>query len=103
MIGEFKTIVHPTDFSDASVEAFVHALRFALVAKSKLYLVHIAETDDPHEQDGFPHIRETLALWHLLDPNLAAAEVANRLGIRVDKSKRCKILIARGGSEDALV
>jgi len=48
----FQTIVHPTDFSDNSVEAFAHALRIALVMRSKLYFVHIAESE--YEQDGFP-------------------------------------------------
>ena len=81
----FQTIVHPTDFSDISVEAFAHALRIALITKSKLYLVHIAESENPGEQDGFPHVRQTLEQWHLLKANEPSAAVADKLGIKVAK------------------
>jgi len=85
MPHRFQTIVHPTDFSDLSVDAFAHALRIALVMRSKLYLVHIAESEDPGELDGFPHVRHALEQWHLLEANAASAEVADRLGIKVAK------------------
>ena len=81
----FQTIVHPTDFSDMSVEAFAHAFRIALVMRSKLYLVHIAESDYFGEQDGFPHVRHALEQWHLLDAKAGSAEVADKLGIKVAK------------------
>jgi nucleotide-binding universal stress UspA family protein len=79
----FQTIVHPTDFSDNSVEAFAHALRIALVMRSKLYLVHIAESE--YEQDGFPHVRHALEQWHLLNANEPPAAVSSKLGIKVAK------------------
>jgi len=41
MPHRFQTIVHPTDFSDASVNAFAHALRITLAMRGKLYLVHM--------------------------------------------------------------
>ena len=85
MPHRFQTIVQPTDFSDMSVEAFVHTLRIALVMRSKLYLVHVAESEYPGEQDGFPHVRHALEQWRLLEPNAASAEVANKLGIKVAK------------------
>lgn len=81
----FQTIVHPTDFSDISVEAFAHALRIALVMRSKLYLVHIAESDNADEDDGFPHVRHALEQWHMLNANETPAEVGNKLGIKVAK------------------
>jgi len=56
---------NPTDFSDTSVDAFAHALRIALETKSRLYLVHVAESEDPAEQDGLPHVRQTFEQWHL--------------------------------------
>jgi len=85
MPHRFQTIVHPTDFSDLSAEAFAHALRIALVTKSKLYLVHIAESENPGEYDGFPHVRQTLQQWRILKANEPAAEVAKKLGITVAK------------------
>ena len=81
----FQTIVHPTDFSEISVEAFVHALRIALVMRSKLYLVHIAESGYPDEQDGFPHVRHALEQWHLSNANETPAAVSQKLGIKVAK------------------
>jgi len=54
MLHRFPTIVHPTDFSDSSIEAFVCALLIRLLMRSKLYLVHVGESKDPHEDDGFP-------------------------------------------------
>ena len=41
-----RSIVHPTDFSDLSFAAFAHALRIALVAKSNLHLLHVAQEAD---------------------------------------------------------
>ena len=85
MSNSFQTIVHPTDFSDISVEAFAHALRIALITKSKLYLVHIAESKYSDEQDGFPHVRHALAQWQLLNENDPPAAVEEKLGIKVAK------------------
>jgi nucleotide-binding universal stress UspA family protein len=85
MPHHFQTIVHPTDFSDSSIEAFVHALRITLAIRGKLYLVHVAESKDPHEDDGFPHIRHALEQWRLLDGNATPAEVGSKLGIKVVK------------------
>ena len=35
------TVLHPSDFSEASQIAFVHALKIALIARSKLTLLHV--------------------------------------------------------------
>jgi Universal stress protein family len=70
-----QTIVHPTDFSDTSALAFAHALRIALAMRSLLYLVHVAETKYPEEYDGFPHIRQVLAQWQLMNESDPPAAV----------------------------
>jgi nucleotide-binding universal stress UspA family protein len=85
MPQRFKQIVHPTDFSDGSADAFAHALRIALATKSKLYLVHVAGSQYLDEQDGFPHIRSALALWRLLEENDPPDAVVQKLGIAVAK------------------
>ena len=82
MRNSFKTIVHPTDFSDASADAFAHALRIVLATRGKLYLVHVAESD--FFDDGFPHVRYTLALWKLMNENDSPAAIG-KLGIKVAK------------------
>lgn len=78
----FQTIVHPSDFSDASAHAFAHALRIVLATRGELYLVHVAESD--FVDDGFPHIRNSLALWRLMNENESPAAVG-KLGIKVSK------------------
>jgi nucleotide-binding universal stress UspA family protein len=79
-----RTIVHPTDFSDLSADAFAHALRVALAMKSRLYLVHIAGGDHgPYE--WFPHVRETLVRWGMLENGAPQSAVEPKLGIKVVK------------------
>ena len=82
MPNRFQTIVHPTDFSDASASAFAHALRIVLAMRGKLHLVHVADSQSAH--DGFPHIRQTLALWNLMEEDEPPAAVG-KLGIKVSK------------------
>ena len=61
-----EAIAHPTDFSEASAEAFAHALRLALDFRCRLDLLHVRSPDGDREWPSFPHVRETLALWELL-------------------------------------
>ena len=79
-----KIIVHPTDFSAPSDKAFAHALRIAIATRSKLYLVHVAESKYD-EYDGFPHIRRALAAWGLMNENDPPARAVGTLGIQVKK------------------
>ena len=78
----FQTIVHPTDFSDASAYAFAHALRIVLALRGTLYLVHVADSDS--FDDGFPHVRQALGLWNLMNEEESPAAVG-KLGIKVSK------------------
>jgi nucleotide-binding universal stress UspA family protein len=78
-------IIHPTDFSVQSMVAFAHALRISLAAKCKLYVVHIAERDDVDEWQSFPHVRELLVRWGLIDARATTAVVFRQLGIEVAK------------------
>jgi nucleotide-binding universal stress UspA family protein len=82
MSYDIRTIVHPTDFSDASATAFAHALRIVLAAKSALYLVHVTESDS--FEDGFPHVRQALSRWNLMNKD-ENPEAVGRLGIKVSK------------------
>ena len=81
---QFRTIIHPTDFSDASAEAFVHALRIALAAKARLYLLHVASGREDDVMD-FPHVRETLARWGLMSASEPPQAVQDKLGIGIAK------------------
>jgi nucleotide-binding universal stress UspA family protein len=77
------SILHPSDFSEASEVAFAHALKAALVARSRLTLFHVSADGDAEWTD-FPGVRQTLERWGLLPPNSPRSAVP-RLGIDVGK------------------
>jgi len=79
------SIMHPTDFSDASGNAFLHALRMSLTLKAKLYISHVADREDDDPWRAFPHVRQTLARWGLFDENEPPSQLAPKLGIEVLK------------------
>src|SRR4051812_44024754 len=80
----FRTIIHPTDFSAASQQAFAHALRIALAARGTLYILHVASGDGVAMEE-FPQVRATLARWGLLDANEPPSAIHERLGTRIAK------------------
>ena len=78
-----ESIFHPSDFSEASEIAFVHALRIALVTKAALTMLHV----DPgctSDWSDFPGVRSTLERWSLIARDSARSAVAD-LGIAVQK------------------
>jgi len=79
-----STVLHPTDFSNASADAFVHALKIALVAKAMLYILHVPSGGDDDVM-AFPHVRDTLARWGLMEADEPPQAVEARLGMRVAK------------------
>jgi len=83
-----KIIVHPTDLSFASQEAFAHALRIAVATKGVLHLLHIeeAEDDNPDDWNRFPHVREMLARWRMIDPKASREETFEALGVKFVKA-----------------
>lgn len=88
MAGPLMRIVHPSDFSRASLIAFAHALKIALQSKAELEVVHvghhkIGSAKDVHWSD-FPGVRATLARWQILPADAAVDEVA-KLGLRIKK------------------
>jgi nucleotide-binding universal stress UspA family protein len=82
-----RTVLHPSDFSEASLVAFAHALKVALISKSNLVLIHVSDSD---EADGakFPRVRETLERWKVLPADSARSAVVE-LGIDVAKVIGC--------------
>jgi len=78
-----RTVLHPSDFSEASLVAFAHALKAVLIAKGKLVLIHVSD-EDQREWTEFPGVRETLAHWKLLPAGSQRSAVAE-LGIDVVK------------------
>jgi len=77
------SIFHPSDFSEASEVAFVHALKAALVTRAKLSMLHVAANSNAEWQD-FPGVRDTLERWKLI-PKGSPKSVVGQLGIDVRK------------------
>jgi nucleotide-binding universal stress UspA family protein len=77
------SVLHPTDFSEASLTAFYHALKAALLTKSRLTLLNVSNDGAP-AWSAFPGIRETLERWQLLPPNSPKSAVGE-LGVRAEK------------------
>jgi nucleotide-binding universal stress UspA family protein len=82
---QISSIVHPTDFSEASAAAFIHALKIALTAKATLTVLHVAGARHADAWDQFPHVRRTLADWGLMNEHDTTAAIAERLGMNVCK------------------
>jgi nucleotide-binding universal stress UspA family protein len=81
-----QSIVHPTDFSPAGLDAFVHALRLAVAAKGQFYILHIEGDTEQPDWVQFPRVRETLAAWGMIAPDAPQSAVASELGLKVDKA-----------------
>jgi nucleotide-binding universal stress UspA family protein len=77
-------ILHPTDFSEASEVAFVHALKLALLTRGQLHLLHVSSEDAQVRWRNFPGVREALERWTVL-PAGSPPEAVGELGIDVEK------------------
>jgi nucleotide-binding universal stress UspA family protein len=79
------TIFHPTDLSEASFIAFVHALKIALLAQSELTILHAAPSGaDKVSWKDFPGVRQTLESWGEL-PEGSSTRAISELGMTVEK------------------
>jgi nucleotide-binding universal stress UspA family protein len=83
---KLESIFHPSDFSEASEVAFVHALKIALVAGAKLTILHVEASPGAEWQD-FPGVRDTLERWKLI-PKGSPKSAVGQLGIKAAKVLR---------------
>jgi nucleotide-binding universal stress UspA family protein len=90
-----QSVLHPTDLSESSLVAFHHALKAAMLSRSKLTLLHVS-SDGTSEWSQFPGVRETLERWGALPKGSPKAAVS-KLGI--DASK----IMSGGEPVDAVV
>ena len=91
-----RAVAHPTDFSQASASAFAHALRIALTAKCPLFIIHVSTDAATDDWASYPHIRQTLAQWGLMDERDSTAAIEQQLGIKVVKVELMPMDTARG-------
>ncbi len=83
-IRPIESIFHPSDFSEGSEVAFAHALKIALVAGSRLDILHVAEGGGEPAWTDFPGVREMLERWQVLPPN-SPREAVGSIGIDARK------------------
>jgi nucleotide-binding universal stress UspA family protein len=85
-----QSIVHPTDFSDLSGRAFVHALRIAVAARSRLHLIHVQERDSDDAM-VFPQVRRILAQWGFIGDNEVSLAIGGELETLVSTTRRTPV------------
>lgn len=78
-------IAHATDFSPQSGVAFQHALRLAVEARAQLDILHVHDPAEREDWGAFPHVRETLAGWEMLESAARTEDIEARLGVKVAK------------------
>lgn len=78
-----ESVFHPSDFSEASAVAFIHALKAALATRSQLNIMHVAG-DQETEWTDFPGVRRTLERWGLI-PAGSGKEAVAQVGLEVAK------------------
>ena len=81
-----KSVLHPSDFSEASRNAFAHALAMALFQETTFTIVHVGGNIlAGHEWTKFPSVRSALEQWGLLAKGSPRSAVFDKLAIRVKK------------------
>jgi nucleotide-binding universal stress UspA family protein len=78
-----ESVLHPTDFSAASLVAFHHALKAGLVARSRLTLLNVSPDGDSHMQTSRASVKRWKR-WGLLPQNSAGSALGD-LGVRAEK------------------
>lgn len=82
----YRRIIHPSDFSDDSHTALVHAVKLALALQGELSIMHVDPEVPRQDFEDFPKVRPILEQWGLLPAGSARKEVET-LGISVKKTR----------------
>ena len=81
-----QSVLHPSDFSEASHAAFAHALAIALYRQANFTVLHVVpRTQAVDVWTDSPPVRETLERWGLLEPGSPRSAVYENLSIEVAK------------------
>ena len=84
--GGIRSVLHPTDFSEASRLAFAHALRIALSGRTRMDILHAdSDSADEPDWDRFPAARQTLADWGVIEQGSSPRVILDQLGVRLAK------------------
>lgn len=81
-----RSVLHPTDFSEASDNAFAHALALALRRQTKFAIIHAGgKSRAGKEWTKFPSVRATLERWGFLEKGSPRSAVFEKLAMKVEK------------------
>lgn len=81
-----SSILHPSDFSEASHAAFAHALAIVLYRQADLTVLHVVPEGQALDVwSDSPGVRETLARWGILAEDSPRKAVHEKLSLRVAK------------------
>lgn len=78
-----NSVFHPSDFSEASENAFAHALALALVRETKFTIFHVGGSRQDWRK--FPAVRTALERWGLLEKDSPKSAVFDQLSVRIKK------------------
>lgn len=82
----YRRIIHPSDFSDDSHTALVHAVKLALALHSELSIMHVDPDVAQKNFEDFPKVRPILEQWGLL-PAGSPKNRVSELGITIKKTR----------------
>ena len=82
----YRRIIHPSDFSDDSHTAFVHAVKLALALHSELSIMHVDPDVAQKNFEDFPKVRPILEQWGLLPAGSPRNRVSD-LGVTIKKTR----------------
>lgn len=77
-------IYHPSDFTEASLVAFAHALKLSLLSGAHLHIHHVFSPYEKISWSEYPGLRDFLIKWGILPPNCHKSDVM-KLGLKVQK------------------
>ena len=81
------SILHLTDFSEASEKAFAHALAIALFRQTEFTILNVGSHRSVESRwEQFPAVRKTLERWDLLEKDSPRSAVYEKLGVSVKKA-----------------
>ena len=84
-VASLGAIIHPTDFSASGLDAFAHALRIAVAAKTDFYIVHLERDSHMDNSAEFLGVQQMLAAWGMISAEAPKTALAEKLGVVVQK------------------
>jgi nucleotide-binding universal stress UspA family protein len=82
----YRRIAHPSDFTEDSRTALIHAVKLAVALQGELTIMHVDPDVARKDFEDFPKVRPILEQWGLLPPG-SPRERVHDLGITIKKTR----------------